>query len=552
MVQRIMTSTRRLFVLTIASACKAAQWYDHPHSFYAPELGNQICFVAHGRTTVEGAKQQCLAATCPGGCVGISVQGNVSLVYGWAKTLVTIGGFRPDPLMNSYLLNKPPPLLAFDQNSRLEEGAAQRAGQTSSLPLCEVGQVSGAEDGGWWHVQRGSSSHSSEAGYRYSPVRCRLARPTAHAARRCLQHRHVHFLGDSVSRYLYLVFAFFLAHGSWPEDFDFDPKHPTASKPSICYERTHLVAGESDWNQFLNGSHSMLTPHEVCDCFRAKSCCCDGRAGEIAGGENRLLRVHGVSLSYGSQMCRPDWRPHGWAPLSNFNVMRNGLRCAAGDQRCFQKTAVTWQYSIPEYVRTALPLLGVSDLVANIGGHQWSTHTHGSGMMREIFRLANAAVSGVANRSGNGVWWRTTSVMHQGGAASFFGKALYHPEVESMASDSGARIFDARAITSRLFSSLPETLRAGTHFDATHLSCSVNRELIILLLNMLCDPAELNHPDPPAPPSPPPPPSPPSPPSQGSPPPSPPFRRPHSTTGDQTGKHVDRLGWLSSLKTKLG
>ena len=56
------------------------------------------------------------------------------------------------------------------------------------------------------------------------PNTCRLKRYTAQDARLCLQHRHLAMVGDSLTRYQYLSFMFFIENGTRLRGLD-DP-HP--------------------------------------------------------------------------------------------------------------------------------------------------------------------------------------------------------------------------------------------------------------------------------------------------------------------------------------
>jgi hypothetical protein len=70
---------------------------------------------------------------------------------------------------------------------------------------CRREELTGREKGSW--------SHTNDEGCRYEVGGCELNRPTQAFALQCLQQRHLLFVGDSISRHLYLTPALFLVNG---------------------------------------------------------------------------------------------------------------------------------------------------------------------------------------------------------------------------------------------------------------------------------------------------------------------------------------------------
>ncbi len=62
------------------------------------------------------------------------------------------------------------------------------------------------------------------------------------------------FLGDSLTRYMYLDLVYFLKHGSWVNPTD---------EPNFLLEKQH-----QSWNHFYNMTNVILKPYEECDCYR--------------------------------------------------------------------------------------------------------------------------------------------------------------------------------------------------------------------------------------------------------------------------------------------
>ncbi len=365
------------------------------------------------------------------------------------------------------------------------------------LPLCA--NVTGAEPGRW---------SLADDGYRYSPIGCRLARPSATAARRCLRRRHVLFLGDSLSRYGYLVLAHFLVNGVWPSD---EPLLTDRSGKSICSQGPF----KEDWNAYYAYSSSLLRGHEVCDCTRAHTL----RRGrcktpEATMTENRYLRVpahdggDGGQVSIVSQLCQPEWYPHGDNLLGSYEEMREGMaRVVATSCRARHACPNAWRHNISAFMAEALPALGVTDVIFNTG-HHWTPAqlpaATAERFMTDIFEAAAAAVRG----RGGGAWWRTTSINRRFVTE---GPPLRNmvqrpiepnPEVQRWARVAGLRVLDYFNMTARLVEASNRTNGEGPFLpiDPTnafsrievHFKCSVYREKSILLLNALCSPRELD------------------------------------------------------------
>ena len=377
--------------------------------------------------------------------------------------------------------------------------------------LCGAG-LTGRENG-TWHLTRSGE-------YVYEVEDCALARPTAVTARRCLSGRHLLFIGDSISRYMYLSLASFLVHGSWPDDAAL-----VANNASVCHEMTwHTLARKLNrtdaWNVYMEGTNAALGGHEVCDCYRASTLF-----------ENRYLRVGGAALTFMSQLVSNSTPMKGHVFPDNHKNMREKLRCRPG--QCSSRPA--WQLPLIETIETLLPRLGATDVLYNTG--HWSPVTADDTFFQRLF-AALRGVIGAPNASTeaagasrskraissprSAVWWRTSTpvprywwhggkdevapgvlpelpILGPGGAA-----AATHPPAVNAARQEGVGVLDIYAMTSRL---LDHTLKEhgntklkgamvsprfhGFTYDHLHFMCSVNREIITLILNTICDPHEL-------------------------------------------------------------
>lgn len=76
---------------------------------------------------------------------------------------------------------------------------------------------------------------------------------------------HLVIMGDSVMRYQYLSFAYFLRYGVWFDPNEHDPHLVYVDSYSRGREN---LTGEA-WALFYSMSHDILSPYErVCDCYR--------------------------------------------------------------------------------------------------------------------------------------------------------------------------------------------------------------------------------------------------------------------------------------------
>lgn len=69
----------------------------------------------------------------------------------------------------------------------------------------------------------------------------------------------VAFIGDSISRYMYLALAAYLKDGEW---------YPDGMEPSVLMQGPFKATG--GWPAFYHFSNEYLRPFETCDCIRVK------------------------------------------------------------------------------------------------------------------------------------------------------------------------------------------------------------------------------------------------------------------------------------------
>lgn len=336
---------------------------------------------------------------------------------------------------------------------------------------------------GHWEVRNGS-------GYTYVPSACRLVRPTGAMVRQCLAGRHLLFFGDSLQRYLYLTLAHFLVHDEWPRDLS---SYRDGSEASVCYESSwqrQNSTGDLDygdgWTRYFEGSNGVLRGHEVCDCMRT-SCC---KESELR--ENRFTKVGDASVSFVTQLVSPEWKPHGSIPLGSHQEMRAAAGCGAPGATCNMGARKPWRMTAPEFMSRAVPRLGVTDVIINSGHH---FTTLGKPQKQNLVKRTLAAAAGSASR---GAWFRTTTPRMANNKLVWTNRIGERIRVKSWpglpdsedetdaAAAVGAGVMDMFEVMMRLKSE-PFAEQDGAFIDGNHVQCSVNREMLILMLSMLCD-----------------------------------------------------------------
>jgi hypothetical protein len=124
---------------------------------------------------------------------------------------------------------------------------------------------------------------------------CQLHRYTADEARQCLAGQHVNMIGDSLTRFQFLSFAYLIHHGRYPPRFGFHLKtgkcthldhdgQPTCSTPQNPNIIRELEFRHGDWAGFhqaigggaSSGSGGVFRGQMECNCARDKTKCKQG------------------------------------------------------------------------------------------------------------------------------------------------------------------------------------------------------------------------------------------------------------------------------------
>jgi hypothetical protein len=147
---------------------------------------------------------------------------------------------------------------------------------SSTLPLCTDRKRTSLHlsDGSFITKEKSQWYKRSDGSMEYRPNSCQLKRFEIHEARQCLNHQHLLFIGDSLSRFQYLSLIYFLENGSWLSHFRMDPNctHLDDNKVPQCrrpgepnlndphnrnYKALHVGLGSNYFNGNLE-----------CQCFR--------------------------------------------------------------------------------------------------------------------------------------------------------------------------------------------------------------------------------------------------------------------------------------------
>ena len=181
--------------------------------------------------------------------------------------------------------------------------------------------------------------------------------------------------------------------------------------------------------------------------------------------------------------------------------MRNAIACEAGS--CRNGTGGTaWSMLTYQFMESALPALGVTDVIMNSGQHY--TTLGKPDRQRAVKQMFAAAAASVGPKR---AWFRTTTPRFKNAAvqmSNLFGDklrskgwaALQDVEDEMDAADAhGVGVLDMFEVIMRMkHSSLNISEQEGAFVDEVHVKCSVNRELFSLILAAICGaPPPISH-----------------------------------------------------------
>ena len=144
---------------------------------------------------------------------------------------------------------------------------------TKHMLCTDLKKIPGLKNGAFITRDRGTWRYRLDGSKEYTIDTCKLKRFTATEARQCLSGHHMLWIGDSVTRYQFIILSYFIEHGSWPPRFGRpnptqpcehidENGHPTCSpidEPNLAKQNDwKIVYGNDDsWmrmHMFLGGS----------------------------------------------------------------------------------------------------------------------------------------------------------------------------------------------------------------------------------------------------------------------------------------------------------
>ena len=130
---------------------------------------------------------------------------------------------------------------------------------------------------------------------------------------------HLMMLGDSVTRYQWILLAYALRHG-----VEYNRSLTVQSAVSdhgTFSELLHYEPTWRNWSAYFTGTNELLGPHAECDCYRDDSCCkwwqrqkgacttvCAIPGEPVPYWEHRYFNARNVSLSFLTLNGRQDLR----------------------------------------------------------------------------------------------------------------------------------------------------------------------------------------------------------------------------------------------------
>lgn len=322
----------------------------------------------------------------------------------------------------------------------------QGQGGGSGLPLCSFNNTKlnklGVDDGNWILLGDGT--------FKFEMSRCKLRRFTHQQVKKCLAKEHIIFMGDSLSRYIYLSLAQLLSQHTWGQKWT-KSTHIEEAR-SILWEKDFALSAEDEqrpWSSFYEASSGMLNKDpesiELCDCYRENHLPWYNETGQHmqqSATENRHYRyvprgnlddtVNDVRLSYiqwfghmpmrgfkelshlprdasvtsylermGKKYCPPD------SAHADERLLPYSAKCAN-----YRREKIRWDFpsffeqdkckQFPEnegaclqFEREVIAPLNATSLIANIGWHSpiWQPEEEGKRFLGKLARTAETILT---------------------------------------------------------------------------------------------------------------------------------------------------------------
>lgn len=345
---------------------------------------------------------------------------------------------------------------------------------------------------------------------------CSLKRYTAVEARQCLANQHIHFIGDSLSRYMFNSLAYFIDKGRYPPRFP-SPKaygdecqyHVDEYNQSQCSEEGDPnICTEVDWfHHYSTKSWEMF--------YRALG---GGADGGIFGGrmECNCLRNDGEKLQIenmlyaspldnnGQRITLSIFQERGWdsdmTPMQGHYftgcAFNGSCRFSESDHENLlarlRNNSYDYQQTFPEAID---PKIGVmKHLIPPVNVSIYNRGLWGKldpARAKRIFPAMFNWTNGITGRC----FYRTTTASG-GGTSSDLHRHETQQKIRDEAVNAGCAFLDFGHITrdfGALFSHFPSPPGGGglewsdVYWDQVHFQPWVYEELNNVLLNVLCN-----------------------------------------------------------------
>jgi len=275
---------------------------------------------------------------------------------------------------------------------------------------------------------------------------CRFERVDDNDVLQWMQNRHLVFIGDSVSRYMYLNFVNFIEN-----DGAFVTKFENSRVHSISNEQTW-----TSWKEFYLGTTAMLRGHERCDCFRGQMAhwATDNEIHENRYYSNKKRNVNVTYVQFFHHRDIVAHLPIGFVDGAHLTEQNYGYR--PFDFR--EPFTVAIQHILASLTRADV-------VVVNSGAWSWALEKTEDARIGELLDCVEAAVD-----ENTTLIWRTTTM-------PFFCDKLVRTQLRSRPR---WHVLDANVIVNELRNSTK--VAWDSH---VHLLSFAYEELIRLLLGFL-------------------------------------------------------------------
>mmetsp|Transcript_54121 Transcript_54121/g.114988 ORF Transcript_54121/g.114988 Transcript_54121/m.114988 type:complete len:460 (-) Transcript_54121:207-1586(-) len=343
------------------------------------------------------------------------------------------------------------------------------------------------------------------------PLSCRLTRYTAKEARQCLAGKSLLFIGDSLTRYQYLSFAYFLEYNKFPPRFQ--AKSPcnqidehgfkTCSEPddpNVCAEGDWLRYG--GWPAYLQSLGGGVDGGLFNGRMEAHTLRNGGKAVEnmkyvTAEGKNDLNDGGRVTFSYamesgweGSEYFSPGWNFTGCAftGTCRYTPEQYEEKIKLDETRSFDWNYTKITDALQKGSSFAEQHLGTNYVLYNRG--LWGRINQNT--VKDVMELMYNFTGGKESMA-NRCFFRSTTGCERTRSNGI--NNYEYTTVRRATYDGGCEYVDVAHLTeefSTLFYNHPPPARSGLEYgsvfwDAVHYQPWVYEELNQVLLNILCN-----------------------------------------------------------------